>query len=177
MTEFAVRPAEEVRDITALLPVLRSAIQNPLNGQTIEEDVQAVVESVRGSAAGVNNRNYLIAETPAGTALGVMGLQAPPDPGMTEFSVTSNPAEVINAYVDGQQRGAGVGKALLSGIEKLALARGHDELIVNSGPRYRLTGWPFWTRMYGEPVAMAKDYYGTGYDAAVWRTLLSIEKN
>jgi RimJ/RimL family protein N-acetyltransferase len=42
------------------------------------------------------------------------------------------------------------------------------ELIVNSGPRYRESGWPFWDKKFGPARAMAFGYYD-GYDANVWQ--------
>lgn len=100
-----------------------------------------------------------------------MGLQVPGET-MRAFASSANPAEIINAYVSASQRGRGIGSALLRGMEQTAKDEGYSELIVNSGPRYQLSGWPFWQRMYGEPVALAEDYYGPRFHAAVWRKSL-----
>jgi len=67
----------------------------------------------------------------------------------------------------------GIGRALAGFLEKRAGSEDRTELLVNSGRRYRRTGWPFWTRMYGQPIAVAEDYYGPLYDAMIWRKALT----
>jgi GNAT superfamily N-acetyltransferase len=85
---------------------------------------------------------------------------------------TDRPVEFLNAYVDPERRNKGIGRALAGRLEEIALQAGHTEIIVNSGPRYKDSGWIFWTRLYGEPITTQKDYYGPGADAKIWRKLL-----
>lgn len=49
---------------------------------------------------------------------------------------------------------------------------GFDEVILNSGPRYRPTAWKFYTKAIGKPLTIAKDYYGKNRHAVVWRKIL-----
>ena len=49
-----------------------------------------------------------------------------------------------------------------------AASREFSVAVVNSGPRYEKTGWPFWDRRLGRAVGKAVNLYGPGLDAPVW---------
>ena len=166
-----IRPAAEAANLETLRPVLESAMQQPLAGEVFFDEVESVLTNVKDSISGLSSQSYLIAESQAGIALGMLGMRVP-NKTMRTFAVTANPAEIINAFVSSDQRGRGIGATLLRVMERMARNEGYNELVVNSGPRYRLSGWPFWSHMYGKPVALAEDYYGPHFHAAVWRKLL-----
>lgn len=155
-------------DAEQLRPILETWIRDPETGQIIEEEVSSVVEAVTASTEGQTDTLFLVAEDAEDRIIGMMGLRAP-SAEMQAFTTTENPAELINAYVDIEERGSGAGRALLQKAEITAKANGHTELIVNSGPRYEQSGWPFWTKTFGDPVAIQRDLYGPGRDAPVWR--------
>jgi len=86
------------------------------------------------------------------------------------YVATSSPAELINAYVAQDHRGGkGVGHSLVNAIRQRAKEKGHTEIILNSGPRYKFSRWPTWMRLFGKPIAVARQYYGEGGDAPIWR--------
>ncbi len=170
----AVREAQTA-DLASLQPILGQWIRDGKTGELLTEEVSSVLAAVEASAQGQNNRTYVVAEDAQGTVIGMMGMTQPGED-MRPFVTTPNPVELINAYVDKQQRGTGAGKLLAKQLEQMATRAGHTEVIVNSGPRYKETGWAFWTKMYGEPVAVQKDLYGPGADAPVWSKLLQAER-
>lgn len=166
-----IRFAKE-QDIPSLRPILDTWIRDRNTGQLIQTEIEEVLLDVKGSVSSTNNITYLVAEKTDGEVIGMLGFRAPEEK-MLPYVSTQNPAEMINAYVDKNHRGGkGVGRALVSKVEELAKQKGHTEIIFNSGPRYRYSGWAIWVRIFGEPVAVAKDYYGKGGDAMVWRKLL-----
>jgi GNAT superfamily N-acetyltransferase len=122
----------------------------------------------------VNKQQFLVAER-EGTVLGIMGIQTPTDR-MLNYTQTDQPIELITAMVSKDSRGEGIGKLLVNALLAKATSEGAKEVIVNSGPRYRLTGWPFWQKQFGVPVAIATGYYGPGGDAMVWRKALDETK-
>jgi GNAT superfamily N-acetyltransferase len=124
------------------------------------------------SVQGLNDRTYVVAADEEGRPVGVMGM-VPPGEDMRPFVTTEKPIEFINAYVDPNQRSKGLGQALAAKLEEKAVQAGHTEVVVRSGPRYEKSGYPFWTRMYGQPVSVQKDFYGAGYDSPVWRKRLA----
>jgi len=164
-------PATALPDVNLLRPVLESSVVDPWTGEAftteIEEDLRLVKEYLEGST----DRYYAIARKSGGAVVGMMGLQAPTEE-MLALATTTNPIELINAYVLRSSREAGVGTALVRHIESKARSDGRTELLLNSGPRYQRYGWPFWRKNYGEPVDVLVDYYGPGFDAMVWRTML-----
>ncbi|MDP2585764.1 MAG: GNAT family N-acetyltransferase [Candidatus Levybacteria bacterium] len=166
-----VRLARE-QDLVFLKPILETWIRDRNTNQLIPEEIEEVLSSVMGSIKYTNNARYLVAEKTDGEAIGMLGLR-PPEERMLSYASTESPIEMITAYVAKDQRGGkGVGKALVSKGEELARQRGNTEIIFNSGPRYRFSGWPIWMAMFGKPIAIAKGYYGEGGDAMVWRKLL-----
>lgn len=162
-----VRSAEE-RDLVHLRPILETWVRDRNTKLVVQDEITRILEAVRESARGENDIVYLVAETSEGEVVGMMGLR-PPEERMLVYSTTTSPVEIINAFVRQDQRGRGVGHALVNGLEQIARARKHTEIVLNSGPRYKFSGWPSWIRLFGKPIAIAANYYGEGGNAPVWR--------
>jgi len=161
----------ELRDLEQIQPILELWVRDRLTGTPLPDEVNSTLDAIASSIKGVRRRAYLVAQNTEGQVVGVMGL-AEPNETMRRFATTPHPVEFINAYVDSQERGRGAGRALAQELEQIARDAGYTEVLVNSGPRYRDSGWPFWTKLYGEPVAIQKELYGPGGDAPVWRKSL-----
>jgi GNAT superfamily N-acetyltransferase len=174
-TQIEVFPATALEDVELLRPVLESAVRNPITQEVITGEVGEVLEEVERVRQGQSDRYYAIARNSGNAVLGMMGLQAPGQE-MLALATAERPVELINAYVLSASRGRGIGQALVNHLETKARTDGHSELILNSGPRYMLSGWPFWQKLYGEPVERLVDYYGPRFDAMVWRKLLTDKK-
>lgn len=163
----------KIDDLQAVRPILETWIRHWKTGEVIanevEQDLNQMKTSIEGGSEGVS----LVAETHEGERVGVIGLK-PPDERMLKFTTTDKPAELIHAYVAKKhRRGKGVGRALVQQLEREAKVRGYREIVLNSGPRYEETGWGFYDRLEGySRVGIAKDYYGAGIDAPVWRKIL-----
>lgn len=164
-----VRPLQS-RDIPHLKPILETWLRFPtITGELLTEEVRTTLDEIEKSLTHENNKQFFVAQSPDGNITGMMGIQ-PPDLAMRTFARTDHPAEIINAYVHFDERqGKGVGRALVSALEDESRTQGFEELLLNSGPRYKETGWPFWKKTYGEPVGVLKNHYGPGNDAPVWR--------
>jgi len=158
-------------DLASLKPILEQWIKRFGSDEPLTEEISNVLAAVKASLEGENGRKYVVAEDDQGNVIGIMGMTTPSND-MQPYITSDNAVEFINAYVDKEARGTGAGKLLAKQLEEMAIQDGHTEIIVNSGPRYKDTGWAFWTKMYGEPVAMQKDLYGPGADAPVWRKSL-----
>jgi GNAT superfamily N-acetyltransferase len=156
-------------DIPQLQPILETWIRDSDTHEPLPDEIASLMEAMRLSISGKNDRIYMVAENTDKQIAGVMGFKNP-DETMRSFAKTHNPAELINAYV--AQRGGGVGSALIRGIEAEAGMRGYTEIILNSGPRYKDTGWGFYDRQPEyKRVGVAKQMYKTG-DAPVWSKIL-----
>lgn len=162
-------------DALALKPILESWIRDRNSGDLLSDEVASVMKAIEDSVQGQNSKKYVVAEDGKGILVGVMGMNAPGED-MQPYTATNSPVEFINAFVSATQRGTGTGKLLAKELEGIAVSAGHTEIIVNSGPRYKDTGWAFWNSLYGEPVAIQRDLYGPGGDAPVWRKALEITK-
>lgn len=158
-------------DVKALRPILSAWIKDRDTGEflpdEVEEDLQIMLDSIYGRA----DRTYLVAEVfGRNEVVGVIGLKKPGKE-MLKFTTTRKPYELVNAYVKPQERGGrGVGRALVKGLEETAKELGATEIVLNSGPRYKDTGWGFYDKQEGySRVGVARNYYGEGGDAPVWR--------
>lgn len=179
-------------DVEKLRPILEQWIRNPEKTAPRLEDIDKTQETMRASLRGENSREYMVA-TENNKVVGVMGLKVPspeePNDGqkMLAFAMTDKPVEFINAYVDTSNRlGKGVGSALFKALEVRAREKGFKEILVNSGPNFKDSGWPFWDGIMGpnlrdkslppdklvNNVGFAKDMYGPGRNAPVWRKIL-----
>lgn len=167
----AIRSAQK-GDAEKLKPVLDSWIKNAETGDVIDDEVTEVMNAIEASVNGANARHYVVATDDSGKAIGVMGLKIP-EAKMKAQASTLNPVEIINAFVDPTLRGTGIGKKLVQQLEELALQLGHTEIILNSGPRYKNSGWAFWTSVFGKSASRLEDEYGTGLHAPVWKKVLS----
>ncbi len=162
-------------DIEPLRPILEYWVKDSESQETIIDEVDSIIESIEENINGQGNKSFFVAFDSEGKALGMMGYSEP-SKDMAEYSRTDKPVEFINAYVGAESRGQGVGKLLAKHLESEAKLLGYKEIIVNSGPRYQETGWAFWTRIYGSPIAVLKDYYGPGLDAPVWQKFIGLNK-
>ena len=169
----AVRFIRE-EDVIRLQPILETWIRDRITHELLSDEVTGLMGSMRDSINGINDRIYLVAEGLDGQLAGVVGFKNP-DETMRAFAETENPAELVNAYVAHDQRnGRGVGSALVRSLEKEAIRRGYTEIILNSGPRYKETGWGFYDKQPGyKRVGIAEQMYGVNGDAPVWNKVLS----
>ena len=163
----------QANDLKALQPILEQWIRNRDTGSLRTKEVGGIMASIETSLLGTAGRKYVVAEDREGKLMGLMGMMAP-RADMKAYVSSDKPIELINAYVDKTRRGTGAGTLLVNRLEELAIQAGYTEIIVNSGPRYEHTGWAFWTKLYGEPIAVQKDLYGPGSDAPVWAKSLTI---
>lgn len=160
-------------DIPSLRPILATWVKDRTTGQPLPEEVEEDLQVMQESIGGNNGRTYFVAEDLDGSVIGVIGFKIP-DPRMLPFTESLKPAELVNAYVSQDRRaGKGVGRALVSKLEEEAKTKGFTEIVLNSGPRYKDTGWGFYDKLEGyQRVGIAKGYYGEGGDAPVWRKTL-----
>jgi GNAT superfamily N-acetyltransferase len=163
-----------LQDIGALEPIMECWVRDRRTGEPLPAEVADIKSAIRDSIKGDNEQKYVVAEE-SGKLLGIMGIQTP-DSRMQEYTQTSDPVELITALVSDEVRGKGVGKALVRALAQRAQEEGATELVVNSGLRYELSGWPFWQSQFGEPAGIAPDYYGPGSYAMVWRKALDETK-
>ncbi len=150
--------------------ILQQSVRDSKTGEILYDEIADIKDSINESILQNTKKKFYIAEF-GGKIIGIMGMTEP-DPRVLDLVSTEKPIEIINAFVDTGERGKNVGKMLAKNIEATARNLGFTELIVNSGPRYEHTGWPFWRSLYGEPVSVKEDYYGPGLDAPVWVKIL-----
>lgn len=137
--------------------------------------IDGIVESLEKRSDSL----YFVAETADGAVVGMVGMRKPTQE-MHKFTTTDKALELINMYVlSGYRGGQGVGTALVEEFERVAIARGFTEVVLNSGPSFAETAWGFYDRRPGyNRVGIAEAYYGydeqgTPLDAPVWRKQLT----
>lgn len=162
-----VRPLCE-EDLPKIKPILEAWIKDSETGEPIPQEVEEDLSAMRESIEGQNDRAYLVADEDE-KVLGMVGFKTI-DERLKEYANTDNPVEPVNLYLDPRQRGRGLGRALMDALEQKAREEGFEEIVFCSGPRFRDTAWGFYDHLPGYlRVAVAKDYFGEGTDAPVWR--------
>lgn len=158
----------EESDIAALAPILETWVKDRNTGESLPREVDTIIQAVRAAANGEGETKYFVAKI-GEVLVGIMGYKPASDV-MKQYALTESPAEIVNAFVDAEQRGGrGVGRTLVNAVEMDARKSGYSEILVNSGPRYRNTAWGFYDRVFGESVSTIPNMYGSGGDAPVWR--------
>ncbi|HVQ43933.1 MAG TPA: GNAT family N-acetyltransferase [Candidatus Saccharimonadia bacterium] len=164
------------RDFDGVIRAVRNgdaaAIRPILDEWVLADDISAILEAVRRSAAGDSERQYLVAESGDGAVVGLMGLTGVGIDAALHWP-SERPAELVNAYVAGTWRGRGVGRALAERLEQRAKDLGFTKLIVVSGSRNRESGYGFWNERFGEPIFLDRDFYGPGQEKIAWAKSLS----
>jgi ribosomal protein S18 acetylase RimI-like enzyme len=166
-----------VRQLRAadLIPVERILslwVRESPSSPPLATEIDGYLALMSSSLAENTGYRYLVA-TAEEFVVGVVGMR-PPCREMHPFVMTDRPVEMINAYVETRLRqGRGVGTALVRELERLARACGYREMVLNSGPRYRGSGWKFFDRLKDyERRGAVMDLYGPGGHAPVWGKLL-----
>ena len=133
----------------------------------VEGDMATLMESLDPSSG----KNMFVAQTQEGKVVGMMGLATTPKKDLLPFAMTDNPSELIVAYVHSDYvRSKGVGTALINVVQDLARSLGKKEILLESGPRHKDSGYPFYDKQPGfNRVGIIKDFYGEGADTVVWQ--------
>lgn len=157
----------EEKDLQEVKAILKTWLRD---GDVIAtNEVDNDMNYMQGSLDGSNGKTNFVAQTQDGKIIGVMGY-SPIKKELLPFAKTPKPGELVNAYVHKDHRlGKGVGTALMAAVENLARSKGCTEVILESGPRFRLSGHPFYDRMGYERAGMLPDYYGPGAHSTVFR--------
>lgn len=167
-----IRPAEK-RDLPTLKKVLEMWVRDSETHKVIPEEVKEDLEDIEKGIDGLNDHSYLVAETPDGKVIGMMGLKDPKWE-VRKWARTSTPMELFRSYVDeGYRGGKGVGTFLIQGIERIARSLEATEVVLDSGPRYEKTGHGFYVKMGYDKLGVNENYYGKGGHAQVFGKVLT----
>jgi predicted N-acetyltransferase YhbS len=162
-----IRPFQE-NDVPEVKKILEHWLRDEglIAHDEVEEDLSDMMRSLEPES----DIDMLIAEE-NGQVIGMMGLSIPPKDALMQYAKTDYPSELRIAYVDPKRQGGyGVGTALLYENIRLARTKGRKELLLESGPRHKETGYPFYDKQPGlEREGVLKDFYGPGLDSQVWR--------
>ncbi len=160
-------------DIEIIRPILECWIRHWETGDIIPEEIDEIIKEMENSINNPNISTYLVAETPLDGVIGVVGFR-PPTQEMLPFVTVDKATELTNFYVAEKHRGGkGIGTSLLNAIEQRAVKRGYEQIVLNSGPRYKETAWGFYDKMGYARVGEVKDMYGPGVHAPVWSKTLT----
>ena len=146
------------------------AVRVILNAWLVGE-VDSRLRSINSTLEGHASRWYLVAVDEDDQVVGLAGLQSDGiDPELVDADKAS--IELVSMYVHPDHKGEGVGRALLTSLERAARDLGFETMVVVSGSRNRETGYSFWRRQYGDPTLWDDDYFGPGQERVVWKTTL-----
>jgi GNAT superfamily N-acetyltransferase len=155
-------------DLPTVRRILESRIRDPATSEVLAAEVAGVTDEMRRALGPRGPSRFLAAVASSGVVVGVAGMR-PLAPALGVFATGERPAELVHIFVAPGFERRGFGSALISALEDRARGGGHDEVLVNSGPRYATSGWGFYDRLPGfERRGIVRDLYGPGQDAPVW---------
>lgn len=162
-----IRPLRE-SDIPALKETLEYWLRDDkvVAHDEVEEDIAVMRDSLREDSS----RQMFVTEE-EDKIIGMMGLAIPPKDVLLRFAKTDSPSELIMAYVHPDHRGGkGVGTVLINTAQDFAVTKRRKEILLESGPRHRNTGYPFYDLQPGfSRVGQINDFYGEGAHTMVWQ--------
>lgn len=155
-------------DLPGVRRILEGRIRAPETGEVVASEVEEVLGRMGRALERRSPARFLVAVAPGGEIVGVVGMR-PLAPVMGAFARGERPVEMVHAFVAPDLARRGYGSALVAALEETARQHGHDEVLLNSGPRYAGSGWGFFDRQPGyERRGVLRDHYGPGQDAPVW---------
>lgn len=154
-------------DIDRLRSILSAWIRDSETGEILTDEISEIINRIKMSIDSKNDYYYFVAESVKTGVIGIVGYRPPEGP-ITKYIQTKKPAEGVNIFVDPNSCGKGVGKKLIEALITDARMKGFREILFDSGPRYKDTGWHFHDT-YAERVGIMQDRYGPGLHAPVWR--------
>jgi hypothetical protein len=93
---------------------------------------------------------------------------------MLDYVTGENPIELVHLFAKQNSWISGVGTWLVETLLKTVSWRWHDEILLNSGPRYE-KAWPFYDKVFGPSVWKIENMYWAWRHAPVWRKILEKE--
>lgn len=162
----------ELNDVDDLIEVARQWVRNRHTGQVEEEELAEIRSRMLSSLQSQEYRYFVIRDEDR-KAIGCCAIREPEE-AMQQYksSPDSKTSELVNVFLDNSHRGLGLGYRLMNYMFEKAKEFGQEEVIWNSGPRYKNSAWDFYTKLVGKPFTIAKDFYDKGGDAPVWRKQL-----
>jgi GNAT superfamily N-acetyltransferase len=167
----------ELSDVDPLMEVSRQWVKDRFTGDVVEGELGEIKSRMLGSLESTEYR-YFVVRDEKQNAIGCCAIREPEEKMQRYKSTpTSKSVELINVFLDNKYRGKGLGYKLMSYLFEKAKELGNEEVIWNSGPRYKDSAWEFYTKLVGKPIAIATAYYGyapngDSSDAPVWRKKL-----
>ncbi|MDO7907606.1 GNAT family N-acetyltransferase [Paenibacillus sp. JX-17] len=133
---------------------------------SLEEEIHVKEQQLADCFAGEEAGRFILVALVGDQIVGTMGY-GPASPLIVEASqqALAGWTEVGTVYVDPAYQRRGVSRQLLKAIGEALQARGIRQFCLDSGYRAAQQAW---TRTFGEPAYILKDYYGEGGDHMIW---------
>jgi len=125
------------------LESIRGILSQWTEAEEVEKYVSRIAEEIEGERE--FNARYWVGKL-KGKIVGVVGI-SDPLPKVLGLAKGKNPGEIKILYIDGKERGKGVGRILVNLVERKALSEKYDELLVRSAERYKNTAYGFYEKM------------------------------
>jgi predicted N-acetyltransferase YhbS len=164
----------ERQDIEELNTILIANVRDETTGEVIFGEVETIENYMGGGEDEYQRaRKYLVAKDETGRVVGCAAY-AEPDPDMVKhfnLEEAGRTIELLNMFVSSQVLGKGVGRKLFEAVCKAVRDLGKEQLVVNSGPRYK-NSWGFYDRVCDQSCGFLTGKYGSGRDAKTWKKKL-----
>jgi len=156
-------------DVSNLETVLMQNVVDPETGEKFTAEIDKIMGYMRGQKDEYGRRRkYFVAKDAQGKVIGCMAYSVPDPDMLVHFATnTEESAELLNAFVDDDWKGKGVGRKLFNAVCEGVQMGGRKMLLVNSGPRYEKS-WPFYDNVCDQNTGFIKDKYGIDRDANTW---------
>lgn len=162
----------ELNDVNDLIEVARQWVKDRHTGKVVEEEL-ADIRSRMLSSLQTREYRYFVIRDENRKAIGCCAIREPEEK-MQQYKSTpkTETSELVNVFLDSNHRRLGLGYKMMQFMFEKAKEFGKEEVIWNSGPRYKNSAWDFYKKLVGEPFTTAISFYGEGGDAPVWRKIL-----
>lgn len=161
----------EIHDIPECLNIARQWVIS--DGNVVEEEILDIggrmLKSVGLPYANKECYEYFVAKDGDGKIIGMVGTRFPEEQLKQYIDMSKVPLELINFFIDREQRGKGVGKMLFDQVVERARSVPEFSIVWSSGKRYQDSSWGFYQHIAGDPVATVEGFFGPNSVAKIWQ--------
>lgn len=167
MSKNKIQPVSK-KDLKQVLEILKTWIR--FQGIPLKNETNETYENVKKSLTHKDGYSYFVMFD-GNKVVGMIGLRPPGIKLSRYVTDKSQPIEMLNLFLTKESLGKSLEIELINYAHEQAKKMKATSVWWDSGPRYKETHWPIYTKHFGKPSQIAKSFYDE-YETMIWNHYL-----